>query len=217
MIDTALEAQTPLVYASPTNEAPHGVFRNASSRSAKWLFTRVLSEGNATAFSSYRLVLGELGRSVAAYCGSGVYLDVALGWVVGRTATCPVELRDEGDRRSGYSLRRLVSHFWRLVLTSGTRPLRAASLLGFAMAVVGFVLAIGLVVQRIVNDITVPGWTSVMIALLLGVGALLVTLGIVAEYVGVSVKMAMGRPLYLITNDPADTALGRLKPKRAAE
>jgi undecaprenyl-phosphate 4-deoxy-4-formamido-L-arabinose transferase len=217
MIDTALETRAPLVYATPTNRAPHGPFRNAASRSTKWFFAKVLSENGTATFSSYRLVLGELGRSVAAYCGPGVYLDVAFGWVIGRTARCPVELRQEGDRRSGYSFRRLVSHFWRLVLTSGTRPLRLASLLGFAMALVGFAVAVAVLIQRLFNDVTVQGWASVIVTVLVGTGAVLLTLGIVAEYVGVAVKMAMGKPLYLITRDPASTALGRVKPEEPAE
>lgn len=58
---------------------------------------------------------------MAAYAGPSVYLDVALGWVAGTVTTAPVALRDEGERRSGYSLRRLLSHFWRMVLSSGTR------------------------------------------------------------------------------------------------
>ena len=36
----------------------------------------------------------------------------------------------EGDRPSGYRLRTLLSHFWRMVLTSGTRLLRLVSVLG---------------------------------------------------------------------------------------
>ena len=81
MLDMAMAEQTPLVYAEPTNPPPHGVIRNTASKAAKWLFVRVLSGGDARSFESYRLILGELGRSVAAYAGSGVYLDVAIGWV----------------------------------------------------------------------------------------------------------------------------------------
>ena len=41
------------------------------------------SAGTATArdFHSYRLILGEVGRSVAAYAGAGAYLDVVMTWV----------------------------------------------------------------------------------------------------------------------------------------
>lgn len=208
MLDTALRERAPVVYAEPTNPPPHGFLRNTASRGAKWVFGTFLAGGAVSSFQSYRLVLGEIGRSVAAYAGAGVYLDVALGWVAGRAAHCPVVLRQEGGRPSGYSLRRLLSHFWRLVLTSGTRGLRVVSGTGVALGVLGFALAIFVIVARLTNAIAVEGWASVIVILLLSVGAILFSLGMIAEYVGVSVNMAMGKPPYLIVGDPADGPLG---------
>ena len=212
LLDVALAERATLVYAQPTNAAPHGVVRNGASRGTKWIFARVLARGSgADSFQSYRLVLGEIGRSVAAYAGSGVFLDVALGWVNPRTAACPVALRAEGDRVSGYSYRRLLSHFWRLVLSTGTRGLRLVSILGVLFGALGAVLALLLVIARLTNNIAVQGWTSVMVVLMLGIGAILFSLGVVAEYLGVAVNMAMGKPPYLIVSDPAAGALGRVE------
>ena len=45
--------------------------------------------------------------------------------------------------------------------------------------------------------------------LLICTGAILFSLGVIAEYIGVTVNMAMGKPLYLITQDPEDGPLGR--------
>lgn len=208
MLDMAMAEQTPLVYAEPTNPPPHGVIRNTASKAAKWLFVRVLSGGDARSFESYRLILGELGRSVAAYAGSGVYLDVAIGWVADRPARCPVTFREEG-RHSGYSFRRLISHFWRLVLSSGTRTLRLVSVTGVAFALIGFVLATYIMVVRLTTDMAVQGWTSTVVALLVGIGLVLFALGVIAEYIGVAVGMAMGKPPYLIATDTALGPLGR--------
>ena len=96
--------------------------------------SRTLAGNPRTAeYQSFRLVLGEVGRSVAAYAGAGVYLDVALGWVASRTATAPIALRGDERRASGYSARSLLGHFWRLILTSGTRGLRIVSGAGCAL------------------------------------------------------------------------------------
>lgn len=207
-LDTAMSEQATLVYAEPTNPAPHGALRNAASKAGKWAFARLLSEGTPVQFQSYRLVLGEVGRSVAAYAGAGVFLDVAIGWVAHRAAACPVLLREESGRRSGYSWRRLLSHFWRLALSSGTRGLRVVSVLGVAVAVLGAVLAVALVIARLNGDVMIQGWTSVMVAVMLGIGSVLFALGVIAEYVGVAVNMAMGKPLFLVVSDPADGPLG---------
>jgi glycosyltransferase involved in cell wall biosynthesis len=208
-LDVALARGLQLVYANPINRSPHGKVRNGGSRLAKGLSSKLSPGGNLAIAQSYRLVLGEVGRSVAAYAGSGVYLDVALGWVTGPAAVCPVELRREGDRPSGYSLRRLVSHFWNLIISSGTRPLRLVSVLGGLFVSVGMLFTLYLIIVRFTAHSIPQGWTSVMVLVLVSTGAILFSLGIIAEYVGVAVSMAMGKPLYLIIADPNDGPLGR--------
>jgi glycosyltransferase involved in cell wall biosynthesis len=214
MLDVALTEQASVVYARPTNSAPHGAVRNLSSRVAKRAVTALSGGADASSFHSFRLILGEVGRSVAAYAGAGVYLDIALGWVAGGVTTAPVELRAEGEgRRSGYSPRTLVSHFWRMVLTGGTRGLRLVSVLGVAFALLGLLIAAVVVYRQIVHPAPTEGWTSLIVVMLISTGAILFSLGVIAEYVGVAVNMAMGKPLYLITQDPADGPLGRPRPR----
>jgi polyisoprenyl-phosphate glycosyltransferase len=208
-LDVALREGSQLVYADPVNRPPHNMLRNGSSRLAKWVFSTFLTVESESTFQSYRMVTGEIGRSVAAYAGSGVYLDVAMGWVAGPAAACPVQLRDEGARRSGYSTRALLSHFVHLVLSSGTRALRMVSGLGVIFAAGGIAFALYLLVVRYTTDAIPQGWTSTMVVVLVSTGAILFSLGVIAEYLGVAVNMAMGKPLYLIVGDPKDGPLGR--------
>ncbi|WP_231639442.1 glycosyltransferase [Mycobacterium sp. Marseille-P9652] len=205
LLDTAYRDRTQLVYATPSNQPPHGVFRNAASSLTKWLFVRFLvPPGGPKTFNSYRLILGEAGRSVAAYTGAGVFLDVALSWVVTNPSTCSVFMRQEGRPASAYNFRRLVSHFWRLVISSGTRPLRFVSMMGIFFALAGSGVAIYSVIQKLFGDITVQGWTSVFVATLVVGGAVLFALGIIAEYIAAAATMAMGKPVYVIVRDPSD-------------
>ena len=78
-----------------------------------------------------------------------------------------------------------------------------------AFALLGFLIAVFLVIRQITHPAPVQGWTSLMVVILICTGAILFSLGVIAEYVGVAVNMAMGKPLYLITQDPADGPLGR--------
>jgi len=214
MLDVALAEQASVVYAKPINPAPHGSLRNAASSTAKRMVTALSGGSDASSFHSFRLILGEVGRSVAAYAGAGVYLDVALGWVAGRSATAPVVLREEGQqRRSGYSARTLVSHLWRMVLTGGTRGLRLVSVLGLVFGLVGLLIAAFVVYRQLVPPAPTEGWASLIVVILISTGAILFSLGVIAEYVGVAVNMAMGKPLYLITQDPAEGPLGRPRPR----
>ncbi len=216
MLDRALAMRAPLVYAEPINKAPHSAFRNLASRVAHRI-ARLISGGDLRHFNSFRLVLGEVGRGLAAYCGEGVYLDVALTWVVDRTATFPVALREEYGRPSGFSTRRLISHFWRMVLTSGTRPLRLVTLFGAFLSIVALGLIGWVVWGKVTGQVPVQGWTSVMVVLLVTSGGTLFSLGILAEYLSIAVKRAMGKPLYLAVRDPADGPLGQVAPPAARQ
>ena len=203
MLDTALEARTRLVYARPANPPPHGVLRNSASSFAKWVAVRLLGVSVGT-FNSFRLIEGEVARGVAAYCGANVYLDVALSWVVGSSEYCSVTLREERGRRSGYTLRRLLRHFWQLVLASGTRPLRLISLIGILTVVGSFIFSAVQIYRRLQHEIPIPGWTSTITLMCLLSGLILISLGIVAEYLAFSVGMAMGKPAYLIVSRPRE-------------
>jgi len=215
LLDVALAQQAQLVYGT-SKDPPHGFVRNFASDTAKTIATFLLGDRRAVKFTSFRLMLGEIGRGAAAYVGPGVYLDAALSWAFGRTVSCPVPFRQEADRPSGYSFRKLMVHFWQLIITIGPRPLRIVSLAGLVAGVAGLVLALTVVIEKLAGNVNVPGWTSLTVIVLLLGGMNLLALGVVAEYVGAAVRMAMGKPLYLITSDPSTGPLHRELPDSSA-
>ena len=103
----------------------------------------------------------------------------------------------------------MLSEFGHLVLASGTRALRMVSALGVRFAVGGVGYALYLLFAHFTTDSTTQGWTSTMVVVLVSTGAVLFSLGVIAEYVGVAVHMAMGKPRYPIVGDPKDGPLGR--------
>ena len=205
MIDTAYNDGAQLVYGTPTNPPPHSAVRNLGSKTAKRLFTNVLADSKFVDFNSYRLILGEIGRSVAAYTGNGVYLDVALSWVVADATTCQVVGRQEGREAANYNYRRLFSHFGRLVISSGTKPLAIVSWLGVLFVALGALVSIWVLIQRFTGGVPIAGWASTFVALMVIGGAILLSLGIVAQYVGAATNMSLGKPLYVVVRDPAAT------------
>ncbi len=202
MLDRAFEARSQLVYAAPTNAPPHGVARNIGSGLAKASFKWLLGDPSLESFHSYRLILGEVGRSAAAYTGSGVYLDVALAWVVSDTTTCPVPMRSEGRPASNYSLRRLVSHYGRLVVSSGTRPLAVVSVIGLVFLALGVLYSAWVLVNRLAGNFAPAGWASTFVSILIVGGLTLFSLGIIAQYIRSATNMSLGKPLYVVVRDP---------------
>ncbi|QLY33863.1 glycosyltransferase [Nocardia huaxiensis] len=202
-LDAALEQRADLIYSKPTNTRPHGFLRNLTSRGAKIVLATVFAFPDSTRFESFRLIRGDIGRQLAEVASNGVYLDVALTWVVDTVAQVPVTLRAEGREESGYNYRRLFSLFWKMVLCSGTRGLRLVSLLGGTLALAGAALAAFIVYEALTLDDWAPeGWTSTIVVLLLCSGAMLFSLGLIAEYLGVALHILVGKPLYMTVDSP---------------
>lgn len=206
LLDVAAEQNAQLVYAQPSNQPPHGPVRNFFSALAKWSFKTLLGHGHIGEFNSFRLIRGEIARSLAAYCGQGTYLDVALSWVVSRSAHCPVMLRSERARPSSYSPLTLTHHFWKLILASGTAPLRLVALIGVASVLLGIGLSAYSLWGKLSGRAEVPGWASLVIVVSVFSGLILFSLGVLAEYLVIVVTMALGKPLYLITSRPSPGA-----------
>lgn len=202
-LDAALTERADLVYSKPVNTRPHGFLRNLTSRAAKLVLAALFAFPASTRFESYRLIRGDIGRQLAEVASNGAYLDVALTWVVGRVAQQPVTLRAEGREDSGYNYRRLFSLFWKMVLCSGTRGLRVVSMLGVTLALGGGVMAAYVVFKALTTEHWAPeGWTSIIVVLLLCSGAILFSLGMIAEYLGVALHILVGKPLFLTVRTP---------------
>jgi glycosyltransferase involved in cell wall biosynthesis len=206
LLQAALTDRLQLVYARPSNPPPHGFVRNTLSSGAKRVARFILGNESIGYFNSFRLIDGEIARSLAAYCGSGVFLDVALFWITAKAGHCPVTLRAEMDRPSGYSLRKLLKHFWQLLLTSGTRPLRLITILGFCSLLLATAITAYALWVKFHLEAQVQGWTSLVIVVAFFSGAILTSLGVIAEYLAVTMTILMGRPLYVVGTKPTSAA-----------
>lgn len=202
MLDAAITKALQVVYAKPKNPPPHGWLRNTCSSLAKRIASLLLGNNKIGYFNSFRLVDGEIARSLAAYCGSGVFLDIAIFWISARVGRCDVTLREEMDRPSGYSFISLLRHFWQLLLTSGTRPLRLITLLGASSLVLAVFITAYAVYAKFYLVVPVQGWASIVIVVAFFSGCILMALGIIAEYLAVTMSIVMGKPLYVVATKP---------------
>jgi dolichol-phosphate mannosyltransferase len=77
-------------------------------------------------------------------------------------------------------------------------PLRFASYFGFIVSGVAFVVAISEILIRIFTGYNLPGYTSLIFAILFLGGVQLIGIGILGEYIGRIYEEIKGRPLYVI-------------------
>ena len=68
--------------------------------------------------------------------------------------------------------------------TFSVKPLRISALLGIVFAMIGFVGACVVVMNKVLHPDMMAGWSSLICVILLVGGILLISLGTIGEYIG---------------------------------
>jgi glycosyltransferase involved in cell wall biosynthesis len=96
-------------------------------------------------------------------------------------------------------------NYWKLwnlavdgIASFSVQPLKVWSYIGLAFALVAFLYGSFLIVRTLLLGVDVPGYASLMVAVLFMGGVQLISLGILGEYLGRVYEEVKGRPLYLV-------------------
>lgn len=104
--------------------------------------------------------------------------------------------------KSGYNLHRLINLCLNGFTSFSEKPLRLASVVGMFCAGVGLIYAIFIIARRLMGHIEVSGYSSMMAALLIFCGMIMLFLGLLGEYVG---------RIYICINDAPQYAVRETK------
>ena len=173
-----------IVYASYSGHKQHNIFRNMGSKFNYWCNHVLMGIPRDLEQTSYFACKRFVVDSALRYENPYPYIEGLLFQAVQSYCNVPVVHRAREVGASGYSLHKLVSLWANGFTAFSVVPLRIATIAGLLFAVVGFVLTVVLIVQRLLDPSTNEGWTSLM-AGLLGIGGLIMLLlGVLGEYVG---------------------------------
>jgi glycosyltransferase involved in cell wall biosynthesis len=193
-----LEEGYDVVYGPPEHEQ-HGFLRNLASKITKIVLKSAMGAENARDVSSLRVFRNHVRNAFEEYRGPTVHLDVLLTW--GTTKFAAVRVRHEPRRqgRSGYTTKKLVLHAMNMMTGFSTLPMRIASLLGFAVVLLGIALLGITLVRGSITGSQVPGFVFLVSIISIFSGAQLLALGIIGEYLARMYMRTMEHPSYVVS------------------
>jgi len=175
------ENRLDLVYGS-YRQKKHRGWRNLGSSLVTW-FYRFTFKSKIT-ITSFRVLRRELAESILGYDLNFTFVDGLLAWNTQRIGHVEVEHHERLQGSTGYSLRKLALMALNLFTNYSLLPLQMATLCGLGASGLGFLLALYCLVQYLLANYIVPGYTSTMIVILCLGGLHLLGLGIIGEYLG---------------------------------
>jgi polyisoprenyl-phosphate glycosyltransferase len=177
----------------------HTGFRRAAARVYRYLF---LETSRTTEYGTLSILSRKVVEAFLSLSDRDREYQLMLDWLGFTQATVPFEHGERGEGGSAYDLRRLVKVAFDGMYFRTTVLLRLIVLMGFAIAVAGGGLAAYAVYVRLTQD-SPPGYTSVVVLLLVLSGFIIISLGVVGLYVGRIFDQVKGRPLFIVEEDRA--------------
>jgi undecaprenyl-phosphate 4-deoxy-4-formamido-L-arabinose transferase len=196
---TALENGADAVYAR-YEQKHHSWVRKLGSRINDMMTRMMLGKPKELYISSYFAVQGFIAAEIKRYDGAYPYV---IGLVLRATrniVNVDVVHKERTTGASGYTIGKLFALWLNGFTSFSIKPLRIATMIGTVIAVVGFVYAIYIIVNRLFlqpNALT-TGIASIISALLVIGGLILMMLGMIGEYIGRMYINMNNSPQYVI-------------------
>ncbi len=177
----------------------HSGFRNFGSRVNDMMLRIMLSKPRDLFVSSYFAVRRFVVEDMIRYENSYPYVIGLVLRSAGKIANVPIDHRDRMEGSSGYTLKKLLNLWFNGFTAFSVKPLRIATFIGGFSAVVGLLYGLFVIIRRLLfPDEAVLGYAATMSAIVFFGGMILLTLGLIGEYIGRMYISMNNSPQYVI-------------------
>jgi dolichol-phosphate mannosyltransferase/undecaprenyl-phosphate 4-deoxy-4-formamido-L-arabinose transferase len=109
-----------------------------------------------------------------------------------------VRHQERREEQSGYTLGKLLSLFSNLIINNSAFLLRLVGGVGFLTALASFAMVIWVFWRNVAHGVPVMGWSSLMAAVLLLGGMILLSIGLTGEYLIRAIEASEGKPCWSV-------------------
>jgi glycosyltransferase involved in cell wall biosynthesis len=180
------------------DEMKHSYFRKLGSRFNDRVANFMLEKPKNLYLSSFKIINRFLIQEVIKYHLPYAYIDGLILRTTSKIGKIKVIHADRQFGKSNYTFRKLISLWMNMFTNFSILPLRIATILGFIFSIIGFILGIDAVIEKIYNPNVPLGYTSIVFIVSIYAGVQLIAIGMVGEYLG---RMFVGynkKPQYSI-------------------
>lgn len=174
-----------------------GIWKRSTSRLYSWLINRLCDRPVLAGATDFRLLSRNVVDQLNRLPERNRFMRGLVSWVGFKQVAIPYTAEARHAGISKYTFRKLLRTATDGITSFSTVPLRVATYLGIASSLVGMPYAVWAVWARLFTEEAVPGWASLIVAILFLGGVQLMCLGVLGEYVGRIYDEVKARPLFI--------------------
>ncbi len=197
LVETARKNDWDVTYGNYI-EKNHSIFRNLGSWFNGKVANLLLRKPPDLYLSSFKCLSAFIVKEIIRYRGPHPYLDGLALRATSRVGSVDVRHDARSAGTSGYTFRKLVRLWLNMFMNFSVTPLRFSSYLGFLFALVGLLMSVAVVMEKLLYPNLQVGWASLMCAVTTLSGIQLLLLGLVGEYLGALFLSVNDTPQFVV-------------------
>ena len=121
-------------------------------------------------------------------------------WSGFKTDTVPYVRKKREIGKSRWTLSKKIKLVYDSLVSFSYFPIKLITLIGFITFFISLIFLVTIIYRRILGRIDVEGWASIVTIMLMGFGGVMLSIGILGEYLWRTYDAARKRPPYIIEN-----------------
>lgn len=194
LINRIRETDADVVYGI-FSKKHHSMVHNVGSRTLKDTsrrFFQTKGEG-----SSFRIMKASMARNLLNHQINFIFIDELFNWYTSDIEFVTVEHHKRPYQKSNYSSRTLLSLLSNLVIYYTAIPLQLMIYTGFITSLISFIIGLVFIYRKLFQDVPI-GFTAVIVAVLFSTSIILLSLGVLGEYLSRIYQVQNKKPPYSI-------------------
>lgn len=122
-------------------------------------------------------------------------------WVGFNTKYIEIENVERKAGKTKWSFKKLFNYAIEGITSFTTAPLKASTVMGFIISIIAIISTIAIILQTLIYGKDVPGYASIITAILFMGGVQLISIGILSEYISKMYLEIKDRPKYIIKKE----------------
>jgi len=148
--------------------------------------------------SPFKIIKREIVENFRQYDGPYPYIDGLILSFTNHIAQIDTKHNERYSGQSNYSLMKSLRVWSNHMTGFSVVPLRVATFIGILSAIAGFILGVYYIFFFLTTENMVEGWTTIVVIILFLGGLMLLSLGLIGEYVGRSYLVLNHKPQFNI-------------------
>jgi polyisoprenyl-phosphate glycosyltransferase len=181
------------------NKRKQTVLKNAGSDINGKMAQLLAAKPKEIYLSPFKILSRSIVNEIIQFSGPFPYIDGIILGITSRITQVNVEHKQRQSGKSNYTFFSSFSVFMKLFTGFSVLPLRIATITGFFTTFIGFCLLLKYLYDYFITKNFIEGWTTVVVLIILFSGIILITLGIVGEYIGRMYLAVNHKPQYSIS------------------